>query len=163
MIRSRSSEPTAVEQHAACVLDPGVMSGRHVERIPGPYMQLAPVVHSHRHLAFEHVSDVLDLATVGAAQRLHMLGPTPARLEHPTTNHVPVQIDQLDSALAALKLPDLVRGVEALALDLGHRSSFPQLNRFSSSRESDTEPENAPINFAARADEASRCCRGSLF
>src|SRR5438034_11292804 len=87
-------------------------------------MQLAPVGHPHGTFAFEHVADVLDLAAVGAARRLDVLRPAPARLERPPPDLVSVQVDELDLALAVFKLPDLVWRAELFALDLSHRSSF---------------------------------------
>src|SRR5918911_823955 len=76
-----SLESAEVEEHAALALDPGVVAGRHVERLARADVQLAAVVHPDGHRALENVADVLDLAAVGAAQRLHVLRPAPAGLE----------------------------------------------------------------------------------
>src|SRR5438132_11105824 len=119
-----SLQPAEVEQHAAVVLDPRIVAGRHVERVAGPYLQLGSIGHPDCHPSLEDVADVLDLAHVGAAERLHMLGPAPTRLERSAPDHVPVQIDELHLALAVFELTDFVRGAKALSLDLCHCSSL---------------------------------------
>ena len=49
---------------------------------PAPVLRLGAVVHADVHATRDHVAGVHDLAALGARDRLHVLRPPPARLEH---------------------------------------------------------------------------------
>jgi hypothetical protein len=63
-----------------------------------------------------HVANMVHLAALGTDDRLDMLGPTPAWLEHGASDSQLAQLDQLDPCL--LDPPDLVGTIEALATQL---------------------------------------------
>src|SRR5205807_288552 len=116
-----------VEQDATLVADdPRVVSGRHVKDVSGAELALAAVVHPQRHLAGQDVAEMLDLARVGAGDRLHVLGPPPARLERAAADLVAADVDELDAPFAVGELAHLVRLVELLALQRRHIQSSPR-------------------------------------
>src|SRR5262249_37507829 len=120
--RGVALQAAEVEQHAGVLADdPRVVPRRHVEGIAGAELTLAAIVHPQRHAPLEHVADVLDLARLGARDRLHVLRPAPAGLERTPADRVSVQIYELDAALAADELPYLVRALKAFAGERCHR------------------------------------------
>src|SRR3954451_3233914 len=89
-----SLQAPEVQQNARFVADdPGVVAGRHVERLARSELTLGAVVHAERHPAFEDVADVLNLAGVGPGDRLDVLRPAPPGLKGAAPNGVSIEID----------------------------------------------------------------------
>ena len=111
------AEPAEIEQHARLgALGPGVVPGRHVERLARREGVLGAVVHADGHAARDHVADVRDLAAVGAGQRLDVVGPAPARLERPPPDRTAAEVHQVHPAVRGER-PHLVRSFEPLRLE----------------------------------------------
>jgi len=85
--------------------DPGVVPGSDVNCVTRAAFAFAAVIHQNVHPSRHHIAEVRRLATVGARDRLHVLRPTPTRLEHTTTNRPRAEIDQTHPAVTDLAEP----------------------------------------------------------
>jgi hypothetical protein len=103
-----------VERHARLIADhPGVVTGPDHERVTGPQLHLGAVGHPHPLAPGDDIAGVGDLAQLGAGERLDVLRPAPAGLEHRAPDRRVIECDQIDPALLG-RGPALVRAVEAL-------------------------------------------------
>jgi hypothetical protein len=92
------------------------VTGRDLEGIAAHDVHGGAVGHLDAQTPRYHVADVVNLAAFGANDRLDVLGPTPAWLEHGASDGQLSQLDQLDAGL--LDRPNFVGTVEALAAQL---------------------------------------------
>jgi hypothetical protein len=80
--------------------------------IAGTKLALRSITHFQRHAALQDVADVLDLARVGARERLHV--PAPTRFERSQADCMPIQVNAVHATLPIRELPNLIRAFETL-------------------------------------------------
>src|SRR4051794_18873918 len=100
--------------------DPGVVAAGQRGDVAGPGDELGAVVHADGQPAADVVLEVRCLAARRVGQRLDVVGPAPARLEHEPSDLAAADLEDLRAAVG--ELARLLRGAEALVLGLLHGS-----------------------------------------
>src|SRR2546423_8143948 len=105
-------EPAPVQLDARLIAgDLGIVTGRDIEHVAGIDLHRGPVVQLDRHGPGEAIADVVGLAGVGLCDRLDVLGPLPAGLEHALADRMATDVDDFGLSFA-LKGAGLIRRIE---------------------------------------------------
>jgi hypothetical protein len=94
------------------------VAGRDRRDVAGPQLDLGAVVHDHPHPARDDVEEVRELARIGAGDRLDVIAPAPAGLEHRLADLLARHRHEPQLAVR-LERSRIVRLVEVLDLDRG--------------------------------------------
>ena len=95
------------------------MSGRDVSSIAGTDLALRAILHHDLHPPRENVEKMRRLAAVGLSDRLHVIRPSPARLERAHKDARASKIDDIRVALVD-ELTRLIWGIHLLDVEPGH-------------------------------------------
>src|SRR5271155_3750619 len=106
------------DHHGLVSYHPCVVSARQRGDVAGLREQLGSVVHPDRELSAHVVLEMGRFAAAGLCDRLHVLGPPPAGLEHQAPYLAAA--DRQDLRLAIRELPRLVGCSKALVLGVLH-------------------------------------------
>ena len=91
--------------------NPGVVAGRSVEDVARLDLELEAVAVLNNPSAAELISDVVELAALGARNRTYVLGPAPMWCEGLLAERHPTDRDEVDEAL--LELVSLISLIES--------------------------------------------------
>jgi hypothetical protein len=103
--------------------NPGVVAWWDHHDVVGTDVLFGAIVHPDAHPTGDAVGQVRRLTALGFSDRLHVLGPAPARLERSTPDRARRQLDHIDSALVDNQAR-LIRLAGVPYLKLGHGASL---------------------------------------